>query len=60
MKYTITYWIDAAHTQVASKVEETPLTIQQLMGHSHVISVVPFIEKKEDKQDDNNTRKNKS
>lgn len=48
MKYKITYWVDGDHKIVDTKIEETELTVAQLLSHSHVISVVP-VEKEEEK-----------
>jgi len=39
MKYKVTYFVDGPHTIIETKIEETPLTKDELLGHVHVISV---------------------
>ena len=48
--FKVTYYADGPHTIVETKIEETTLTKDEMMGHSHVISVEP-VEKPEIKKE---------
>ena len=46
MKYKIKYYEDGARTIIKEKIEETNETLQQLLGHAHVISAELIVEVK--------------
>lgn len=47
MLYKVTYYEDPAYTIVKEKLEESPLTAQELLGHAHVIAVEEVKEEEE-------------